>query len=351
MKSKSAGQRGESEWIGVAAVEDDGIYFTVAEIAPSKTLQVARPQRESRPKDGYSKRFIEDTIRQHFEGMELAAIAISMFGQINLEKATLSRVPRWDWRDGDSTVNLDFTTLFNIPVFVGHDSSTAAAGEYWEMKRDAKSKDASFDPHLFVRIRVGTGVGVGCVGQHGVIVQTGRRHPESGHIPVERHEDDTLEQGKGTCRAHSKEGRDCLEGLLSEEAILWRYKNACFLTDKDEVSLTDIPSGDPVWEVVVDYLAQLCVAITTLIAPDMIVIGGRTMIDGNKRARTTVIGEIGKAFEKRIGGYPDYGLAEMTEGYIRPSIIVQEPAYASLFGAVEMTRNKRFRVIEGEYVN
>ena len=227
----------------------------------------------------------------------IRCIGISMFGLIDLENDCLRAVPRPDWlgaqpaptKDGIAPPVIDFRTLFKgfpVRLYVGHDSSTAAVGEWWKLKQI----NASFAPALFVRVRVGIGVGVAVVGRNGV-ERVGRSHLEAGHLPVVRRDGDP----RGTCVMHSKEKWDCIEGVASEQAILARCKGAR--------RLIDIPSNHVVWNAVADYMAQLCVAITTLIAPDMIVIGGRTMIDGADRPRTQVLEKIQDTFQHMRGHY------------------------------------------------
>lgn len=325
------------ERIGVAAVEDDGIYFTVAQADAWEIGRVERPEVAPRPPGGYTWEFVARTIRQHFEGMvskgELRGIGISMFGLIDLEEKTLLEVPRFDWV-AEGPARLDFRTLFagvaDCPVYVGHDSSTFAVGEWWKL-----THQAGVDlPEAFVSVRVGAGVGVGCVNRNGT-VRAGRSHPEAGHLLVMRRESDRI----GTCRAHSREGWDCVEGLVSEKAILAR--------GDDARRLIDIPSNHVVWGPVAAYLAQLCVAVTALIAPDMIVIGGRTMIGRNGKLREPVLRKIRDAFKEMIGGYPRYQKTRDVNSYIRGALSVPNPASASLAGVAELTRREVFRVIEG----
>jgi predicted NBD/HSP70 family sugar kinase len=273
---------------------------------------------------------------------KIIGLGVSMFGLIDLREKQLLEVPRHDWRAAQpSLLPFDFKTVFEgFPVYVGHDSSTSAVGEWCEMKR---RYGRGFEPAAFVRIRIGAGVGVGCVNQNGT-VRAGRSHPEAGHLPVIRRESDR----RGTCRAHSKEQRDCIEGLLSEKAILARCGAQW---------LSKIPSNHMVWGTAAEYLAQLCVAITTLIAPDMIVIGGRTMIDGRHRFREPVLRKIQDAFQQMIGeemidgrmvgGYPRYEQTMDVNQYICPSVAVPNPASASLLGVAELARREFFRVIKG----
>jgi fructokinase len=293
-----------------------------------------------RPQAGYRKQFIETTLQEHFErlingGQELDAIGVSMFGLIDDEVTSLVKVPRPDWLDGLNTT-INFGELpakigrKNIPVRLVHDSTASTVGEYLEMEERERRAGGGFHPRGFVRIRVGTGVGVGRLVLGGRYESTGRVHPEAGHIHVVQHRDDWFTEQDRTCQAHKN--RVCLEGLLSEQAMLAR----CGVD-----SLSAIKENDQVWDIVASYLAQLCATITDLIAPDMIVIGGRTMFDRHNQPRRELFKKIHKAFELWIGGYPRYRQTDKPKEYIRPSVVHYQ-AYASLVGVAELTRREYF---------
>jgi fructokinase len=114
----------------------------------------------------------------------------------------------------------------------------------------------------FAYLTVGTGIGGGLiVGQrpvHGLV------HPEMGHLLVRRHPAD--ESFPGCCPFHG----DCLEGLASGTAILKRQGH----------SLSGNQPEDPIWDVIADYIGQLCAALFLLASPQRIVIGGGVMSSG-----------------------------------------------------------------------
>jgi predicted NBD/HSP70 family sugar kinase len=127
---------------------------------------------------------------------------------------------------------------------------------------------------------------------------------------------------------HSKEDWDCIEGLLSEKALLERC---------GERQLVDVPSDHVVWKTVAEYLGRyLCIAITTLIAPDIIVIGGWTMIDGDGKFRRPVMQGTREAFRTAIGDYPRYEQL----GVSRAWFFV--PRYQVSLSGVEVPVRRRF---------
>jgi predicted NBD/HSP70 family sugar kinase len=315
--------------IGVAAVEDDGIYFTLADADEEAVRRVAKKiDAVPRPAKGY-RLFILSEIRKHFGGMvadrKIDYLGISMFGLINRQDhITVDEIPRHDWLPEKSTKArkgapaapvLDFRELFvGVPIHVSHDSSAAAVGEWLGLK---ERRGAS--PGPLVRIRVGAGVGVGCV--RAGSEQVGGSYPELGHLITMRRGTDR----RGTCRAHSKEEWDCIEGLVSEKAILERCARAA--------RLADIDADDPVWDGVAAYLAELTVAITMLDAPEEIVVGGRTMV-----GRGELLRKIQDTFTRMIASYPRYEQTGDVETYIHASVAEPNPASVSLLGAADLAR-------------
>ncbi|KAK4533606.1 hypothetical protein CCYA_CCYA18G4488 [Cyanidiococcus yangmingshanensis] len=144
-----------------------------------------------------------------------------------------------------------------IPVLVDTDVNAPALAELaWRHKPHA---DAS--QHVLVYVTVGTGVGVGVAINHEPL--HGRLHPEGGHIRVARHPADTY---PGTCAWH----RDCLEGLCCARALADRAKT-------DPAELATLSDDHPIWNIAAYYLAQLCLNLSCLLAPQWIVLGGGIM--------------------------------------------------------------------------
>lgn len=106
-----------------------------------------------------------------------------------------------------------------------------------------------------IYLTVGTGVG-------GAIIVGGQPlpallHPEMGHIALKRLAGD---DARSACRFHES----CAEGLASGPAIIARFGHSLSHFD---------PSG-PEYNLVADYLGQLCANLVFAISPERIVIGG-----------------------------------------------------------------------------
>ena len=315
------------------AIEDDAVYFTVAQVdSRPGTVIAAKPQvtKIPRPLAGYSVEFIESCLRTLDEqnAVPLSGIGISMFGTIRTDdynrgsskkvdrEDALIAVPRLDWLSPDHPP-LIFKHIVprwkNTPVFVQNDSTTSALTDYY------RQPDRESCPG-FVYVRLGTGLGGGVLWNG--VPRPGRIHPEIGHGLVIRRSDDTLKESK--CRVHQKYG--CLEGFTCEAAILERVGVKL---------IEDIPDDHAVWELIGHYLAQACMNIVTTLAPDRIAIGGRTMRDNNKRVRQKIYGHIHTHFKDILKGYPKYDECEATEAFIRPAQTWVDP---SLWGAIELAR-------------
>jgi fructokinase len=104
----------------------------------------------------------------------------------------------------------------------------------------------------------GTGIGAGVVADNRAI--SGALHPEAGHFYVPRHPDDKY---VGNCPFH----KDCVEGLANAAAVAAR----CGVSPSQ---LHTIPDSHPVWDIEAFYLAQICVALSCIVSPQVIVLGG-----------------------------------------------------------------------------
>lgn len=104
---------------------------------------------------------------------------------------------------------------------------------------------------------------------------------------------DEYEHFKGVCSFHK--GQTCLEGMVNNKSIAERLQ-------VDFTALADLPDNARIWQLVGFYLAQLCLNITLLVSPEVIVIGGGIM---NRRLLYSIIQD---EFRRLLGGYVDHPL-------------------------------------------
>lgn len=184
----------------------------------------------------------------------IAAIGAASFGPLDLDPASpgygrLANTPKAGWAGFDLRGAL--AEAFGRPVAL--DTDVAGAG----IAEQALGAGQGLDQIAYVT--VGTGIG-------GALIVKGRAahgafHAEMGHIPVRRHVHDA--DFAGICPFHG----DCLEGVASGPSVVAR----------SGARLSDLPAEAPIWAALADYIAQLCLSLTLIAAPQRIVIGGGVM--------------------------------------------------------------------------
>lgn len=182
-----------------------------------------------------------------------AAAGIASFGPLQLRRnhpdwGHILTTPKPGWSHTNIAGRIQ--TALGCPVAIDTDVNAAAIAEL--------SLGAGQGARSLAYITVGTGIGVGLV-VNGQPVH-GLSHPEAGHIHPRRHPRDVF---AGACPIHG----DCLEGLVGGAALLRRTGG----------NLASIPSEDPLWTIIADYLGQLCTNLILIAAPEHIVIGGGVM--------------------------------------------------------------------------
>lgn len=211
----------------------------------------------------------------------VAALGIGSFGPLDLAPDSKSyghilRTPKPGWEGTDLLGRL--RDMLGVPAAIDTDVNAAAVAE-------ARAADGARD---LAYITVGTGIGVGLVVAGRPVHGIG--HPEAGHIMPRRHR---AHQGfAGICPFHG----DCLEGLASGPAIIAAWG----------APLSGLAQDHVAWEIVADYLAQLCATLFLATAPDRIVLGGGVM------AHHRLMAPIRERTRVLLGGYVR-GLTEATE--------------------------------------
>jgi fructokinase len=172
------------------------------------------------------------------------ALGIGSFGPVDPRRDSptwghITTTPKRGWANTD--VAPEIGRRLGIPVVFDTDVNAAALGEHrWGAARGL---------HTFCYLTVGTGIGGGAVVE-GELVH-GSLHPEFGHMRIPH--DRARDPFDGACPYHG----DCLEGLASGTAIEAR----------GEVDL----------ELEADYLALGLVNVISILAPQLIIMGGGVM--------------------------------------------------------------------------
>jgi fructokinase len=206
----------------------------------------------------------------------LGSIGVGSFGPVELDPASphygyIVRTPKAGWSMSDVIGTLQ--REYACPIGFDTDVNAAAIAEHrWGAARDVA--DVAY-------VTIGTGIGggmlVGGRPVHGLL------HPEVGHLYPRRHPLD----GKfnGVCPFHG----DCLEGLASGPAILAR----------SGASLDRLDAQHPQWDILADYLGQLCQALVLTVSPRRIVMGGGVM------SQARLLPLIRTRLQHWLGGYVD----------------------------------------------
>lgn len=244
--------------------------------------------------------------REASAGYQLEALGVACFGPIDLnpESPTYGHVtntPKQGWINADVVGVLQ--KQFAVPVGWDTDVNGAALGERrWGAARDA-------DPAVY--ITVGTGIGGGAY-VNGAPVH-GLLHPEMGHLLVPRRDGDDL---VGVCPYHP----DCMESLASGPALAARIGRPA----------QDLPPDHPVWDLEAFYLAWGVKAISDVISPQRIVMGGGVMEQQHLFPR------IHRHFQALHNGYLRHPMIlDAIETYIVPPGLGDR---AGVLGAIELAR-------------
>ncbi len=190
---------------------------------------------------------------EFFKGKRIESMGVGSFGPIDPDKKSqtygyITNTPKAYWGNYDLIGELK--KHFPVPMEFDTDVNGAALGEAtWGA---AKGLDS------VIYLTVGTGIGGG-VYVGGNLVH-GLTHPETGHILVKRHPEDSYE---GNCPFHG----DCLEGMAAGPAIEKRWGKKGH----------ELAEDHPAWEMEAYYLAQGLVNYILLVSPKKIILGGGVM--------------------------------------------------------------------------
>ncbi|MCP4026804.1 hypothetical protein WR25_02674 [Diploscapter pachys] len=225
---------------------------------------------------------LQAALRGWWEPGGFDAIGIASFGPLQLDPAAgdygyITATAKRGWRD--AAVLQPLTDGFGVPVAIDTDVNGAAAAEgRWGAAKDLVD---------YAYVTVGTGVGVGLI-VNGRPTR-GLGHCEAGHMHVARLASDDW---GGNCPYHGA----CVEGLASGPAIAARLG----------IDGSQVRSDHPVWDTVVEALAQMAQALICAAGPRRLLLGGGVLSD-----RPELITRIDGRVRTLIGSYltlPDRGL-------------------------------------------
>ncbi len=234
----------------IAGVEAGGTKF-VCGVGPSPT-EILRTCRVATTDPESTLDQVTDFLKTaQVELGPISSIGVASFGPLDLDPTSptwgcITTTPKAGWSGFDLRGAL--VHALDRPVAIDTDVAGAGLSE-WTLGAGQGLGSLAY-------VTVGTGIG-------GALIVNGRPlhglgHSEMGHIPVRRHPDDAA--FAGSCPYHGC----CLEGLASGPSVIARYG----------VPLSDLPASAPIWSMLADYLAQLCLSITLISAPERIVLGG-----------------------------------------------------------------------------
>lgn len=243
---------------------------------------------------------VADVVAGHARAAVVEAVGLATFGPVGLDPqspgyAVIGETPKHGWT---GTRLLDvLRTVTDAPVDIETDVTAAAVAEV-RWSSGPPVRDLAY-------VTVGTGVGVGAIVEGRRL--HGTAHPEIGHLSVRRHPDDRF---AGVCRLHG----DCLEGLASGPAISARWGRV-------GESLGDRLAPAVAMEGF--YLAQLVAALTYLLSPARIVLGGGVM--ATPGLLQAVRAQSARLVGAALGAHP---VADPASGF------VTEPALGGYSGVV-----------------
>lgn len=228
------------------AVEAGGTKFVLAVgTAPGQLEDIHRVSTSPDPLETVA------AVAAYFERHRgLAALGIASFGPVDYRSGSIANTPKAGWKDFPLRDALG--RALRAPI--GFETDVAAAALAESRLGAATGLDNS------VYMTIGTGIGGGAIVNRALV--QGLVHPEMGHLLVRRAPGE-LPGFMGVCPYHG----GCLEGMANGPAIEARWGQPAY----------QLPEQHAAWRIEADYLAQLCVNLTCVLSPEMIILGGGVM--------------------------------------------------------------------------
>jgi len=244
-------------------------------------------------------------------GHEVAAVGVVVPGTVDEAHGVAVHAANLGWRDLPLRQVLE--DRVGLPVALGHD---VRAGGLAEGGRGAAR---GVDEFLFLAIGTGIAAAMTIGGKACLRPYTG----EIGHM--------LIVPGGRPCACGS---RGCLETIASAAAIAARYEARTGARATAGEVARRAAAGEPeavaVWQEAVDALAQAVAAYTTLLAPELVVVGG-----GLAAAGAQLLDPLGLAIRRRLSFQPP------------PRVLAAELGdRAGCVGAAELAWTRAHRPVE-----
>lgn len=240
-------------------------------------------------------------------GCRLSALGVGAFGPIVIDRKApdygrLCDTNKPGWSGFDLAGALE--QAIGLPVRLVTDVGAAAIGE---------ARLGALRGHdIGVYLTVGTGIGGAIIA--GGSVLPALLHPEMGHIALQRLAGDAA---PSTCNFH----KNCAEGLAAGPAIAARFGK----------SLNHFAPDGPEYQLIADYLGQMCCQLVLTLSPQRIVLGGGV------GGAPGVVPAAHRAMVRHLGRYAPTAVAE--EGYLTPPSLGQSAGITgALFCAEDAVR-------------
>ncbi|WP_342513074.1 ROK family protein [Sporosarcina sp. FSL K6-1522] len=221
-----------------------------------------------------------------FQEHPVEAIGIGCFGPVNVDKesadyGSLLDTPKQQWRFYPFLATLK--QQLAIPIELHSDVTVSGLGEV--------HLGGGKGDNFVLYVTIGTGIGGGVILNDQLLRSP--RHPEMGHVTMQRVEGDQL---VSVCPFHD----NCFEGLASGPAIekRWGKKGS------------ELPPDHPAWEMEADYIAQGLLQMIVVLAPDRVIIGGGVM------KQQQLLSRIREKVQEKLNGYTYYDRLENMEQLI-----------------------------------
>lgn len=287
--------------MGVVGIDAGGTSFKALLVASDGSVLARHRVPTAGPDETFAEvaRWID---RLRSDGQEIGALGIASFGPVDRDphSADWGRIgitPKAGWQGANPRAALEHLT--GIPCGLDTDVNGALLAEAEaETGAGRGLADVAY-------ITVGTGVG-GAALVGGNLVGA-PQHGEFGHVRVRREAAD-IAAFAGNCPFHA----DCVEGLAASGSIRARW--GC--------EPHEMPDDHPGWEEVASALAQLCLSIAYISAPQRIILGGGLLLNAALFAR------IAEKFASGLAGYAPR--AEMLD----VSTYLARPAFGDDAGAM-----------------